>query len=58
VQDYLGVSKTYYRPTDRGLEGAISEHLAKIRALRAAARESSHGNSHNTTRENTREAAR
>lgn len=38
TQDYLGVSKTYYRPTDRGLEAAISEHLAKVRALRAAAR--------------------
>jgi replication-associated recombination protein RarA len=50
MQDYLGVSKMYYRPTDRGLEAAISEHLAKIRALRAAAREE--------TREGTREGTR
>jgi putative ATPase len=38
MQDYLGVAKTYYRPTDRGLEAAIAEHLAKVRALRTAAK--------------------
>jgi putative ATPase len=38
MQDYLGVAKTYYRPTDRGLEAAIGEHLARIRAMRAEAK--------------------
>jgi len=38
TQEYLGVSKLYYKPTDRGLEAAISEHLAKVRAIRALAR--------------------
>ncbi len=38
MQDYLGVAKTYYRPTDRGLEAAIAEHLAKVRAMRTAAK--------------------
>ena len=38
TQDYLGVARTYYRPTDRGLEKAIGEHLAAIRARRQAAR--------------------
>ena len=38
MQDYLGVERIYYRPTDRGLEAAIAEHLAKIRALRTAQR--------------------
>ena len=39
TQDYLGVAKRYYRPTDRGLEKAIGEHLAQVRALRARARD-------------------
>lgn len=39
VQDYLGVERTYYRPTDRGLEKAIGEHLERVRATRRAARE-------------------
>ncbi len=38
TQDYLGVERTYYRPTDRGLEAAIAQHLAKIRAMRAECR--------------------
>jgi putative ATPase len=54
MQDYLGVSKMYYRPTDRGLEAAISEHLAKIRALRAAAREGTRETPRETPREGTR----
>ena len=40
MQDYLGVAKIYYRPTDRGLEKAIGEHLENIRALRKRAKES------------------
>jgi len=31
-QDYLGVDKTYYVPTDRGYESQIAERLAKWRA--------------------------
>ena len=38
TQDYLGVAKQYYRPTDRGLEKAIGEHLAQVRAVRARVR--------------------
>jgi len=32
-QDYLGVDKTYYRPTDRGHEATIRSYLAKIRQI-------------------------
>jgi putative ATPase len=31
-QDYLGVDKTYYVPTDRGYEAVIQERLRKLRA--------------------------
>jgi putative ATPase len=31
-QDYLGVDKTYYSPTDRGYEATIAAYLAKIRS--------------------------
>lgn len=31
-QDYLGVEKTYYRPTDRGFERELHERLVAIRA--------------------------
>jgi putative ATPase len=34
-QDYLGVDKNYYLPTDRGAEAEWRERLAKIRGLRA-----------------------
>ena len=30
-QDYLGVEKTYYEPTDRGMERDLAERLAEIR---------------------------
>ncbi|MBI1303793.1 MAG: AAA family ATPase [Phycisphaera sp.] len=40
VQDYLGVTRSYYRPTDRGLEQAIREHLERVRATRREAAES------------------
>lgn len=43
TQEYLGVDRTYYRPTDRGLEAAITEHLVRVRALRADAREQKPG---------------
>jgi putative ATPase len=31
-QDYLGVEKTYYEPTDRGFEAELSRRLTEIRA--------------------------
>jgi putative ATPase len=31
AQDYLGVEKAYYEPTDRGLERQLAERLAEIR---------------------------
>lgn len=37
-QDYLGVEKTYYRPTDRGAEKAMGERLDELRRLRSAGR--------------------
>jgi putative ATPase len=39
TQDYLGVTRTYYRPTDRGLEQAILEHLERVRATRRRAKD-------------------
>jgi putative ATPase len=35
-QDYLGVERTYYEPTDRGHERVMAEYLAKFKALREA----------------------
>jgi len=35
AQDYLGVSKTYYEPTDRGYEAKISARLKEIRKILA-----------------------
>jgi len=37
-QDYLGVDKQYYRPTDRGTEKMFAERLAEIRRWRARLR--------------------
>ncbi len=37
-QDYLGVEKTYYRPTDRGAEKAMADRLEQLRTLRAKAK--------------------
>ena len=39
AQDYLGVEKTYYEPTDRGLERDLGERLAEIRRRLRAGRE-------------------
>jgi putative ATPase len=36
-QDYLGVEKTYYRPTDQGAEKQMQERLALLRTRRAEA---------------------
>ncbi|HZW09817.1 MAG TPA: replication-associated recombination protein A [Phycisphaerales bacterium] len=33
-QDYLGVSRRYYEPTDAGAERAMGERLGRVRALR------------------------
>lgn len=39
AQDYLGVDREYYRPTDRGFEAELAERLSTIRQrLRAAKR--------------------
>jgi len=35
VQDYLGIAKTYYNPTERGFEGRIAQTLQRLRAARA-----------------------
>jgi putative ATPase len=37
-QDYLGVDKTYYEPTEQGSEKKIKERLEKWRALKAEAK--------------------
>lgn len=37
-QDYLGVEKAYYRPTDRGAEKAMGERLEELRRIRRTAR--------------------
>jgi hypothetical protein len=34
-QDYLGVDKIYYSPTDRGHEARIAAYLAQIRGRAA-----------------------
>ncbi len=34
AQDYLGVDKTYYHPTDRGHEKVMAEYLEKFKKLR------------------------
>ncbi|MBU6413878.1 MAG: replication-associated recombination protein A [Planctomycetes bacterium] len=34
TQDYLGVEKSYYRPTDRGIEAELAARLAKNKTLR------------------------
>jgi len=39
VQDYLGVDRIYYQPTDRGFEKQLAERLEKIRALLRQAKE-------------------
>jgi putative ATPase len=33
AQDYLGVEREYYRPTDRGFEKQIAERLAQVRKI-------------------------
>lgn len=50
-QDYLGVDREYYRPTELGAEKGLKEKLAQLRAARAAAstRHSSPGNSRDKT---------
>ena len=37
AQDYLGIDREYYQPTDRGFEAELSQRLAAIRqTLRSA----------------------
>lgn len=36
AQDYLGVDKTYYHPTDRGHEKVMAEYLEKFKKLRTS----------------------
>ncbi len=38
-QDYLGVDKVYYTPTDRGAEAAIRDYLSKVRRRSAVGKE-------------------
>ncbi|MCC6970210.1 MAG: replication-associated recombination protein A [Phycisphaerales bacterium] len=40
-QDYLGVEKTYYRPSIHGLEAQLAARLKEIKALRAETRRES-----------------
>jgi putative ATPase len=35
AQDYLGVDRVYYVPTERGAEAVMAAHVARFRALRA-----------------------
>ena len=44
-QDYLGVDKTYYRPSNRGKEATFQQYLAKLAGLRAQAQSSDPANS-------------
>ena len=37
VQEYLGVEKSYYRPTDRGKEAVFGQYLEKLRKMREEA---------------------
>ena len=37
-QDYLGVDKTYYVPTDRGYEATIGDYLRRLQTLREGAK--------------------
>lgn len=43
AQDYLGVDKEYYTPTDQGVEKKIKERVEKWRAQFAAMRKSANG---------------
>jgi putative ATPase len=38
AQDYLGVEKQYYRPSDRGKEAVFRQYLEKLARIREAAR--------------------
>ena len=41
TQDYLGVDREYYRPTDRGKERDLGEYLRIARERRRAVKEAS-----------------
>ena len=41
AQDYLGVDKTYYEPTEQGVEKKIKERVEKWRALKSSSSSSS-----------------
>ena len=43
AQDYLGVDKIYYEPTEQGVEKKIKERLEKWRAQFAEAKTKNHG---------------
>jgi len=43
AQDYLGVEKEYYRPTDRGFEKELAQRLEKIRARLREGKKKSEG---------------
>jgi len=43
AQDYLGVDKIYYEPSERGHEAKLAAYLARFRALRASASSEAEG---------------
>ncbi len=47
-QDYLGVDKTYYSPTDRGYEATIASYLAGLRGRPAGRTQGPHAPSSDT----------
>ncbi len=49
-QEYLGVDKTYYRPTDRGKEAVFRQYLAKLEAIRREAAQKPRGDTADGTR--------
>jgi putative ATPase len=38
AQDYLGVDRTFYNPTDRGWEGQMRDRIDAVRALLRSAK--------------------
>jgi len=42
-QDYLGVDKVYYRPSERGHEAKMAAYLSKFKELRASASDKTEG---------------
>jgi len=58
AQDYLGVEKTYYHPTDRGFEKELQARLERIRAVLKSAKSEATDPAPEKPRKATRRAAR